>query len=99
MSEAEIEGLASSLGFRRTTKVSIVVPLFGLTKSILRIPKGNPKKELQWTIGTIDCGLWFRAQGLRQKGIWGYLGIPNPALLGARPEGFGIITVLGLLTK
>ena len=26
--------------------VSIVVPCFGLTNSILRIPKGNPKKEL-----------------------------------------------------
>ena len=30
--------------------VSIVVPFFGLTKSILRILKGNPKKELQWRL-------------------------------------------------
>ena len=30
--------------------VSIVVPFFGLTNSILRIPKGNPKKELQWRL-------------------------------------------------
>ena len=28
--------------------VSIVVPFFGLANSILRILKGNPKKELQW---------------------------------------------------
>ena len=30
--------------------VSIVVPFFGLTNSILRILKGNPKKELQWRL-------------------------------------------------
>ena len=30
--------------------VSVVVPLFGLTISILRILKGNPKKELQWRL-------------------------------------------------
>ena len=30
--------------------VSIVVPFFGLTKSIFRIRKGNPKKELQWRL-------------------------------------------------
>ena len=30
--------------------VSIVVPFFGLTNSILRIPKGNPQKELQWRL-------------------------------------------------
>ena len=30
--------------------VSIVVPFFGLTKSILRILKGNPKKDLQWRL-------------------------------------------------
>ena len=28
--------------------VSIVVPFFGLTNSLFRILKGNPKKELQW---------------------------------------------------
>ena len=27
--------------------VCIVVPFFGLTNAILRIPKGNPKKEVQ----------------------------------------------------
>ena len=30
--------------------VSIGVPFFGLTNSILRILKGNPKKELQWRL-------------------------------------------------
>ena len=30
--------------------VSFVVPFFGLTKSILRILKGSPKKELQWRV-------------------------------------------------
>ena len=30
--------------------VSIVVPFFGLTNSILRILKGSPKKELQWRL-------------------------------------------------
>ena len=30
--------------------VSIVVPFFGLTNFILRILKGNPKKELQWRL-------------------------------------------------
>ena len=30
--------------------VSIVVPFFGLTKSILRIPKMNPKNVLQWRL-------------------------------------------------
>ena len=30
--------------------VSIVVPVFGLTKSIFRTLKGNPKKELQWRL-------------------------------------------------
>ena len=30
--------------------VSIVVPFFGLTNSILRILKGNPQKELQWRL-------------------------------------------------
>ena len=30
--------------------VSIVVPIFGLTKSIIRILQGNPKKELQWRL-------------------------------------------------
>ena len=30
------------------TAHTIVVPFFGLTNSILRILKGNPKKELQW---------------------------------------------------
>ena len=30
--------------------VSIVVPLFGVAKSILRILKGDPKKELQWRL-------------------------------------------------
>ena len=30
--------------------VSIVVPLFGLTNSILGILNGNPKKELQWRL-------------------------------------------------
>ena len=33
-----------------TPIVSIVVPFVGLTKSILRILKGNPKKELQWRL-------------------------------------------------
>ena len=30
--------------------VSIVVPFFGLTNSVLRILKGNSKKELQWRL-------------------------------------------------
>ena len=30
--------------------VSIVVPCFGVTKNIIRIQKGNPKKELQWRL-------------------------------------------------
>ena len=30
--------------------VSIVVPFFGLTKYIIRILKGDPKKELQWRL-------------------------------------------------
>ena len=30
--------------------VSIVVLFFGLTSSILRILRGNPKKELQWRL-------------------------------------------------
>ena len=33
--------------------VSIVVPFFGLTNSILRILKGNPKKELQWRLQVV----------------------------------------------
>ena len=43
--------------------VSIVVPFLGLPKSILRILKGNPKKELQWRLqagcGISDFGLWI----------------------------------------
>ena len=35
---------------RRLPKVSIVVPFLGLTKSILRILKGSPEKELQWRL-------------------------------------------------
>ena len=30
--------------------VSIVVPFFGLTSSILRIPQDKPEKELQWRL-------------------------------------------------
>ena len=37
-------GQTSSFG------VYLVVPFFGLTNSILRILKGNPKKELQWRL-------------------------------------------------
>ena len=39
--------------------VSIVVPFFGLTISILRNLKGNPKKELQWRlqVGMLQLGL------------------------------------------
>ena len=33
--------------------VSIVVPFFGLTNSILRILKGNPTKELQWRLQVV----------------------------------------------
>ena len=33
-----------------TPVVSIVVPFFGLTNSILRFLKGNPQKELQWRL-------------------------------------------------
>ena len=40
--------LAMYWGGKRLPIVSIAVPFFGLTNSILRIPKGNPKKELQW---------------------------------------------------
>ena len=35
---------------RNVPIVSIVVPFFGLTNSISRILKGNPKKELQWRL-------------------------------------------------
>ena len=43
--------------------VSIVVPFFGLTKSILRILKSNPKKELQWRleVGLKDIGFRVHA--------------------------------------
>ena len=37
-------------GFRGLPIFSIVVPFFGLTISILRILKGNPKKKLQWRL-------------------------------------------------
>ena len=30
--------------------VSIVVPFFGLTIFIVKIPQGNPKQELQWRL-------------------------------------------------
>ena len=42
--------------------VSIVVPFFGLTNSILRILKGNPKKELQWRL-QVRFKAWFSGSG------------------------------------
>ena len=43
-------GFISSTVVPLLTIVSIVVSFFGLTNSILRILKGNPKKELQWRL-------------------------------------------------
>ena len=37
--------------------VSIVIPFFGLTNSILRIPKGKPQKELQRRLHVVPYGL------------------------------------------
>ena len=41
-------GSRKGSGFYRI--FSIVVPFFGLTDSILRIPKSRAKKELQWRL-------------------------------------------------
>ena len=53
--------------------VSIVVPFFGLTSSILRILNCNPKKELQWRlkaccVGVSGLGVW--GSGSRVKGLF-----------------------------
>ena len=51
--------------------VSIGVPFFGLTIFILRILKGNPKKELQWRpqVGFNGVRIWgSRVQGFRIQG-------------------------------
>ena len=40
--------------------VSIVVPFFGLTNSILRILKGNPKQELQWRLQVVLSLCWLQ---------------------------------------
>ena len=46
-----IKGFVTELHHYRVLPiVSIVVPFFGLTNSILRILKGSPKKELQWRL-------------------------------------------------
>ena len=56
-------------------RVSIVVPDFGLTIVILRILKGNPKKELQWRV-SIGSGLlsatflWLKGFGFIYEGLW-----------------------------
>ena len=58
--------------------VSIVVPFFGFTNSILRILKGNPKKELQWRL-QVGCmrGLrrLRRPRLHRDLAIWGLVSV------------------------
>ena len=47
--------------------VSIVVLFWGLAKSILRIPKGKPKRELQWRLSVRAAG----QKGLRFSRVSG----------------------------
>ena len=47
---AQQAGLATASKPEALPIVSIVVPFFGLTNCILRILKGNSKKELQWRL-------------------------------------------------
>ena len=46
--------------------VSLVVPIFGLTSSILRTLKGNPQKELQWRLLVVHGNLVHGLQSMLQ---------------------------------